>query len=673
MPASSVRDEEYVTVFHGPVTAEGKPLTSRTLFHHFSRVVEQVHVQNGYWRFQSEGDGRDDARAFCKGLQSAEEVILSEMLGMGSHDDIELRWISGKSDSYRIARRGTAKQHLRAILEERRILGLPDLGEQEVPVYPIDRERKLSQLRTGKHRKQQSTWEKTSAEPSANGKSNHLTSLELRLGSRSRTDALASPTILSTQSSPDRNRHMSLRLANTVSLSPALQPRVISSNVQARASQALRSSSHGTVPQPDTNMTDFQSAIEHHEIHSRRSGLDGKSLAKTPTRSVALISHSKPPPDRNDSASSDQTQTQPYDSSSSEEAQRQASTLYRSPNRRDMIQQDVSSIFMRPASDEEVKTDKTTRYGATSVSKTSVQEVRYLHPRCSVAGPYSRGTPPASGLVIKAQSSTMDTPAVGEEKQALGLHDIFDSDSDESTAIFMANEKEKKAVASQASTTAPELNTSDFSMIINDIHANHTSPSDLANSKENSQASDKGQETATSLIIDLTDGDSVTGYVAPCDPPILKKETPFGLSDILSSTLLLCMECDQLQSHQSDCHIGSVQFQPLVELNMLQLRSIADAVERNDPEPWREHQGPPRTPSPDPDRINDLAEIARDLGARDDPDLKDLPDSMLLLMWSLKNAPGAKVLRHGQDGENYEEHCSQEEMEEMETRMRRAA
>jgi hypothetical protein len=77
----------------------------------------------------------------------------------------------------------------------------------------------------------------------------------------------------------------------------------------------------------------------------------------------------------------------------------------------------------------------------------------------------------------------------------------------------------------------------------------------------------------------------------------------------------------------------------LTDLSVAELGQIADAVERNDPEQWREHRAPPPTPEPEDykTKVKEMADIVRNEESyKNDPVLHGLEDTALLILWALR-------------------------------------
>lgn len=79
----------------------------------------------------------------------------------------------------------------------------------------------------------------------------------------------------------------------------------------------------------------------------------------------------------------------------------------------------------------------------------------------------------------------------------------------------------------------------------------------------------------------------------------------------------------------------------LSELTVAELGHIADAVERNDPEQWREHRVPPPTPELEgyENKAREMADIVRNEESyKSDPILHGLDDGALLILWALRTS-----------------------------------
>jgi hypothetical protein len=117
----------------------------------FPMKIEPYHIQNGFWRFTKEGDGGDDQRAYQRAFLSPEQVLLAALHDEGQYnnrcDGISIQWHPGQLDTFQFSRSATAKQHIEHITEERMTLGKSASFRGTVPVYPIDTEGKLLELR----------------------------------------------------------------------------------------------------------------------------------------------------------------------------------------------------------------------------------------------------------------------------------------------------------------------------------------------------------------------------------------------------------------------------------------------------------------------------------------------------------------------------------------------
>jgi hypothetical protein len=137
--------EVYSSAYDGIATkADGS-------FDHHIRRVQEFHITNGYWCFQSNADG---LAAYRLGYQKPESILIAEDRGDGPIKEINLRWVSGTADTYQNSRSGTAKQHLQAIAKERTILGLHASFRDEIPIYTVDSAGKLDPYRREAHKEQ---------------------------------------------------------------------------------------------------------------------------------------------------------------------------------------------------------------------------------------------------------------------------------------------------------------------------------------------------------------------------------------------------------------------------------------------------------------------------------------------------------------------------------------
>ncbi|KAJ4302850.1 hypothetical protein N0V90_001741 [Kalmusia sp. IMI 367209] len=129
---------QYQSVYGEPV----KTLTGKFL--EFSVHVNDTANQYGYWRFSSERQGEDDARAYAAGFRNPEQLLIAVSRGdIGPWDNIKMTWYPGEKDSCRFRRQGTAIQHMTKVAEERRMLGLPHMLAGDLARYPIDPDKRL--------------------------------------------------------------------------------------------------------------------------------------------------------------------------------------------------------------------------------------------------------------------------------------------------------------------------------------------------------------------------------------------------------------------------------------------------------------------------------------------------------------------------------------------------
>ncbi|KAJ4988664.1 hypothetical protein SVAN01_05797 [Stagonosporopsis vannaccii] len=138
-PDSSPTRLEYYSAYHEPIfQTDGQ-------FVHFTRRCDKVHLQSGYYGFATH---EDDRRAYERGLQKPEDVLVAQDVGDGAYDDIMLRWIPGKIDEpCNKPLVGTARAHLETIYNEMRLLGMPLSFQGRVPLYPSSKDQKLINYR----------------------------------------------------------------------------------------------------------------------------------------------------------------------------------------------------------------------------------------------------------------------------------------------------------------------------------------------------------------------------------------------------------------------------------------------------------------------------------------------------------------------------------------------
>jgi hypothetical protein len=141
-PLTPTTSLKYYSAHRGPVWGpDGE-------FHHFARYVDQIHVQNGFWKFCSY---EDDQRAYSRGLMNPEAVLVAQDVGDGNYDDIMLRWVPGELDPSNKPTVGTAAAHLETIYSERRVLGKSLSFRGRVPLYLISTDQRLLNYRLRKY------------------------------------------------------------------------------------------------------------------------------------------------------------------------------------------------------------------------------------------------------------------------------------------------------------------------------------------------------------------------------------------------------------------------------------------------------------------------------------------------------------------------------------------
>jgi hypothetical protein len=126
----------YQGIYGGPL------LTTNGSFLEFSLTADRERLQEGYWRFNVEGDNQDDRRAHNLDLYSPERILEAALRDDGTYNEacdlIFLCWVPGPHDTFQYCRVGTAKQHIALISDERMRLGLSVSFQGQTPVYPND-------------------------------------------------------------------------------------------------------------------------------------------------------------------------------------------------------------------------------------------------------------------------------------------------------------------------------------------------------------------------------------------------------------------------------------------------------------------------------------------------------------------------------------------------------
>ena len=76
---------------------------------------------------------------------------------------------------------------------------------------------------------------------------------------------------------------------------------------------------------------------------------------------------------------------------------------------------------------------------------------------------------------------------------------------------------------------------------------------------------------------------------------------------------------------------------------------MAEFVERNDPGEWHTHWNNDSEPDPEApleERIKGMAALVKaDDSFLNDPDLHNLPDDAMLLLWAAKTSEGARIIQ----------------------------
>jgi hypothetical protein len=115
---------------------------------------------------------------------------------------------------------------------------------------------------------------------------------------------------------------------------------------------------------------------------------------------------------------------------------------------------------------------------------------------------------------------------------------------------------------------------------------------------------------------------------------------------------LPCMDCNFINSHAPECWIAKAtpnMSRPISELSSAETRVLTEATERFDPGPWTTHHVcPPEEVEEESieTQIRGMAEIIRGFDDyAEDPDLHNLDDHNMVLLWALKGIGEVTILR----------------------------
>jgi hypothetical protein len=103
-------------------------------FWHFSCTPNDMHREEGYWKFTTDEDMR---RAYRSGFYTPEKLLLAVDSHYGTYEDINLRWMPGKNGPQFMGQmEGNAGYHLRVIYDIKKFLGGPVSFRGKTPRYP---------------------------------------------------------------------------------------------------------------------------------------------------------------------------------------------------------------------------------------------------------------------------------------------------------------------------------------------------------------------------------------------------------------------------------------------------------------------------------------------------------------------------------------------------------
>ncbi|KAF2263887.1 hypothetical protein CC78DRAFT_581004 [Lojkania enalia] len=521
-------------------------------FQRFVLTVQESHLKHGYWRFHSEGTAGDDGRAYRSGFRCPEAVLVAEVRGDGSPDDIEIRWMPGEADSFRLQRRGTAKQHLEDIAAERKLLGLAWFG-YEIPTYPVDLDSVLL-----KHRK-----EKLRAQ-------------------------------LSTVHSLTATAQQSSRIISGATF--YAEPGIATSVARPQATLGNASPSQVQI------------------IHARPSGSDALDSTASP---LSPTIWSVPPSISRYQHGQNGNKKRRYSSTADLDVQ----NLYACPRGESKRAKNLPKPLHQPSTLPPLQSPSSRRKGVPN---------RAINPRYSSPSTW-RGLILPNRPNVGIKDSTAENkgkPSRSKEPETGNRLVEYESSDEEEGLSSIPGQGIDPSME-----LAPPLTRG--SVIPEESSLFPRTPFETTLDSPTYQAISPTDETAEPIPRDV----NLYAILSP-DKLLINSRELIGMP-------FSCMDCGQAEGHHFGCHMASLQFKPVRELNVLEQRSIADLVEHFDPEQWREHYNDPPTPEPEDyeTKLKEMAETLRGLDSfKNDPFLSsiDLADDEALILWAFKTAPNMK-------------------------------
>ncbi|KAF2868444.1 hypothetical protein BDV95DRAFT_579861 [Massariosphaeria phaeospora] len=582
------------------------------------RALSASHVESGYWLFAREGQGTDDLAAFLQGFGTPEQILLTQDRGEKLPRpvcNVRLRWVFGCQDTYQEdtdhhrPREGTAKQHLEEIYIERKLLGLSPSFGGETPVYSVDGGGRL-------------------------------------LGYRQRRDskqpAMAPPPVRHTDSAPQGD---------------PITTGTGAASLASTGVQKARRKSSPTTPQSQTPPKDmyWQHYAPVDQSTANQIGVSQSTLyhwrSKAPAAVVSALSTS-------------------VTNAGQLRASANAPSTPGNTVQQNLTAQLPHSPYSTAMSSSGSPTPSSTSYVSPYESIQSQSPSSSVSSQHQYTSRTSSASPSVSTPSMETQSTRPSLPtsesafARAGQKQSTEPRELSENSLKEQSSGNYGAEKDLK----RSLTPSPEPE--------DDCPVAPTYDFDVLPTPPPSQIVEGAVLTPVKPALQRKKADF--GGTAPYSPiashnpsPTLSeewrsysvdaKDIKYDLADSTdpANALLFapipCVDCGETQGHKNDCRIAAIK--PLDRPNALQLRQIAEAVHRFDPEQWRTHH-PPIPPSPDLEspstKIAGMAEIVRNEDSyKNDPDLHGLSDGPMLMLWAMKTSPNIKceVIRHDEPGD----------------------
>ncbi|KAF2854373.1 hypothetical protein T440DRAFT_465344 [Plenodomus tracheiphilus IPT5] len=605
---SKASADDYQGVYTGPSVVDGR-------FHHFVRIVSESQVRRGYWRFASI---EDDHRAYACGLSTPEDVLVEQDRGQASLDDIILRWMPGsdQTDTYGLSLNliGPASSHLNTLYELRTLLGQPMSFRGQIPAYPISEDSRIKQYWIAKVSNQQlkalnAAKEVDSSAPITPGRAPSSsnaqapTNLTSKLSSqlhRTRTPQQShTHDTQKAQESFKLSDDLHLRLSSRPTVSPFIPPARAPSPCtpgQMASANALR-------------VTNNLAALDAHNHHTANEFERLEELFAPLVIDLDSLGDpgTLPDPERPETPDFLKGVLLP------------PPPVYSPPLTRESSLPDESEVLNEPIS--------------------------------IPSSPPLSLPPPLPPLPLRSAQQASPSPCAHESKTEFDAEqrEYFEQAETDIAAICAAN----FGLAHYGNTIAPVDGTLRPASL-------SPAPSTSKNKKEDTELSD-----GDPIQLPTVSGNAAFGPVSAVEqnPEVMDWEVEGEAiqstsasptrADLFAPPLteypdIPCMDCGWMEAegHSYSCHVGSLKFSD--NLTVLDHRRLADAVENLDPGPWTTHFDPYPTPSPEDSetQIRGMADIIRNEDTyKDDVELHELPDAMMVLLWAFKTLPNSHVVK----------------------------